>query len=1275
MKGSPNSVDGAVAGGRYRLESRLGEGGMGAVYRATDLRSGEQVALKRMTEPRRRRVTRALLRFQREFYTLVALHHPRIIRAFDYGVDETGPFYTMELLGGQDLRDVMKERDRLPPREACLLLRDVASALAAVHARGLVHRDLSARNVRVIDGRAKLFDFGVLVNVGWVGDVAGTPAYVAPEMLRGLAVDGRVDLYSLGVLAYRMLTGTLPYDVRDMDELEARWAAPVVPPSTLAPVPEALEDLVLDLLCLEPLGRPASAAVLIERLTAIGSLEPDPQLAVTPGFTESAALVGRETELGMLAKLLGATQRGEACAFVVEAESGAGKSRLLQELGIRAKLEGALALRVSCEEAEGGPFAALDAVIDEAFAAAPEAAVGATRDDAPLLGRVFDSVRRAHPNAAPAAALGEPAEDRMRLQAAVVRAMRRLAEHRPVVLLVDDVQRCDEASAAAFAGLARADVPRLLLGFARRLNEPIRAPAAVESLSSIEPQLQLRGLEPAGVKALLRSVFGDVPHLSRLSRWMHEATGGSPLFCAAMTRHLVEAEVVRHDGSSWVLPEEVTRTGLPDGLAAAMQQRVAALPDGARAVAELLAVHGVEARVERAVALIDTPDLTLPGRGAPALFDAVQQLVQQGVLSDDGEKLRFRHDSFREALLASIEPERRRRLHRHIGEVLLAAGVGDDPRAQTELGWHLYRGGEEQRGAAMLERAGRRLYQAQALADCIAPLSKAREVRERLGAPAAVIADLSFMLLTSGWVSDRRVGAIHSERPLDLYADLSGLSAARRLRWMGWRLALLLGMLWAALRWLFRRGEARGPNPVLALSRFAMGLANATAIAYSANQKARVRALVARAEPLRAFKGHPPFAAYVTLQAMTDILQGRMVSAAENLTQANRLATRPRFNPLSLDERRLADAATRSMRIIIDVNQFNPRLHEDLAAIDASGLVYYQHAAESIRAVHHRYRGEEAKAREIEARIETTSLQLGAWSLDLQRLLFAHPAYSTTHDVEGLKRCLEALERRVEEGMELSVRVVITRAELYRELGDFDTALRLLDPLLERLDPDDYLFRQWGASAAAQAALESYRYEIAARYAGLGLDAGADPNVQVLLPHLRCQRVMGLVEEAVGRPQEAVARLDRAISLAEAHRCPVQAGELHEARARVAFSTGDRLEFELHRIKCAQWLRPTENPGLIAVVERLAELDRLDRVSTETGSISESSVDSIRSSTRDRSSQDSNRTEPPLETEVTAASSPHALQPDAGETAEAAEAPTATALPRSPGQGGPSEGE
>jgi eukaryotic-like serine/threonine-protein kinase len=145
--------------GRYLLLDQIGAGGTGVVHRARDDISGNTVALKQLHAPKAKPAQQRQLEalFELEYHTLVRLKHPRIIEVYDYGLCDEGPYYTMELLDGSDLHSLAP----LPYRQACRYLRDVASSLALLHARRLVHRDVTVRNVRLTaDGRAKLIDFG-----------------------------------------------------------------------------------------------------------------------------------------------------------------------------------------------------------------------------------------------------------------------------------------------------------------------------------------------------------------------------------------------------------------------------------------------------------------------------------------------------------------------------------------------------------------------------------------------------------------------------------------------------------------------------------------------------------------------------------------------------------------------------------------------------------------------------------------------------------------------------------------------------------------------------------------------------------------------------------------------------------------------------------------------------------------------------------------------------------------------------------------------------------
>ncbi|MDB4985835.1 MAG: serine/threonine protein kinase, partial [Myxococcaceae bacterium] len=227
---------------------------MGTIYRAFDRVHERYVAYKRLSiedESLRLRMT-AL--FQSEYNTLAQLLHPRIVEAYEYGVDPHGPYYTMELLSGSDLAVSAP----LPIECACLAVRDIASALGLLHARRLIHRDVTPVNIRMTaDGHAKLLDFGALAEFGTQTQVVGTPAFIAPECLSAASLDQRTDLYSLGAVLYFALTGEPAIRARSLEELRSAWAKEVVPPSQLRPdVPVALDELVISLLQHDPLARP-----------------------------------------------------------------------------------------------------------------------------------------------------------------------------------------------------------------------------------------------------------------------------------------------------------------------------------------------------------------------------------------------------------------------------------------------------------------------------------------------------------------------------------------------------------------------------------------------------------------------------------------------------------------------------------------------------------------------------------------------------------------------------------------------------------------------------------------------------------------------------------------------------------------------------------------------------------------------------------------------------------------------------------------------------------
>jgi serine/threonine-protein kinase len=276
-RGQPKQHPTELIAGRYCVLGELGQGGMASVWSVRDQVTGHNVALKRLSKSA---VASHVTLFEREYHTLATLNHPSIVRAFDYAADEHGPFYTMELLEGADI----SSRAPLPYQEVCRILRDLASAIALLHARCLIHRDLSARNVWLMpDGSVKLIDFGAMAPFGKPANVAGTPPFIAPESLQAMHVDQRTDLYALGALGYYLTTGRHAFPARTIIELPSAWTerprsvskrVTELDRPDLPAVPAEFEALIDGLLSHDPLARPTTAADVISRLTVLGALPP-----------------------------------------------------------------------------------------------------------------------------------------------------------------------------------------------------------------------------------------------------------------------------------------------------------------------------------------------------------------------------------------------------------------------------------------------------------------------------------------------------------------------------------------------------------------------------------------------------------------------------------------------------------------------------------------------------------------------------------------------------------------------------------------------------------------------------------------------------------------------------------------------------------------------------------------------------------------------------------------------------------------------------------------
>ena len=280
----------------YRIERELGRGGMGVVYRAVRLADRKSVALK-VVSAERAADARFRRRFEREGRLAAGLDHPHLVPLYDVGVRDGTPYLAMAFIDGVDLETLLAERGPLHPRFAAAVISQVASALDAAHATGLVHRDVKPGNVLLQprqDGvHAYLTDFGLAKQVDSqsgltrTGHWVGTLDYAAPEQFQAEATDHRTDVYALGCVLHETLAGSIPYPrSRDVDKMTAHIAGPPPPASEVNPaVPEAFDAVVRKAMARLPDDRYQSAGQLaraaLEAAQGSGQGPADP-IGLTP---------------------------------------------------------------------------------------------------------------------------------------------------------------------------------------------------------------------------------------------------------------------------------------------------------------------------------------------------------------------------------------------------------------------------------------------------------------------------------------------------------------------------------------------------------------------------------------------------------------------------------------------------------------------------------------------------------------------------------------------------------------------------------------------------------------------------------------------------------------------------------------------------------------------------------------------------------------------------------------------------------------------------------
>lgn len=716
----------------YRLREKLGEGGMSVVYKVDDLVRKKEVALKFLKSGMTSGFLEDVIRFKREVEIVSRFDHPSILKLYGAGEYQNRPYLVSELVTGESLAHLLKRGLELSARDAVDIVKQLAEALAYMHSQGVIHRDLKPDNVLLQKDRqrytVKLIDFGVsfILELGEIKDeeeIVGTFGYMSPEGtgIIGSRVDERSDLYSLGVIFYRLLTGELPFKSREVNKILHEQVAtlPAAPTKIKSSIPRVLEEIILKLVQKDPELRYQTARGLaydLERFLKDGSdfliAEKDQKIKLS----YQTRLIGREEEVRRIKSLYEKTkQSGKGAVCLLEGEAGVGKNKILDEIRGWAYQDGLFLVGGRClDQPNKPPYQPFKDALNE-YLKKMEKKSHAERDRESarlkeLLGDLSEVILRLNPRLS--ALLGEskelvpldPERENRRFLTVAANFLLHLTEE-PLVLFLDDLQWADEGTLKLLEEISGQIRTAKVLVVAT--NRPHENPGHVLNRLKQEKKLEAVALDPFDHPKLNRLVAGILGEKEEsahdLTNYILEKTKGNPFFSITALRELVEEKAIVWREGVWEADwEKIRQIPVSSNMIDLILRRVKDLSPAQANFLSLCSVVGREFEIDflyRLTPLKNTDVIKL-------IDDAIDlQLMDE---SKERGKVLFAHDKIRDAFFQKLEPKERQAHHLKIAEALEAANRGNLEPFLFALTHHYSEGGNKDKSLEYAVPAARK---------------------------------------------------------------------------------------------------------------------------------------------------------------------------------------------------------------------------------------------------------------------------------------------------------------------------------------------------------------------------------------------------------------------------------------------------------------------------------------------------------------------------------------------------------------------------------------